>query len=97
MVEVITNSLGYALIDGLSFKLADTTSYVTHRRSSIFHSPSKNIYNSDGGLQLININISGNDWLNPSTFGIMMTHKIQTPQLHVGFAQVVDLGHLSTG
>ena len=46
MVEVIANSLEDTLIDGLSFKLAKTASYITNRRSCKFHPQGSNIYTS---------------------------------------------------
>ena len=71
MVEVIANSLEDTLIDGLSFKLAKTASYITNRRSCTFHPQGSNIYSSTNGTKLIKITISGNEWLDPSTFRIM--------------------------
>ena len=44
MGEVIVNSLEDTLIDGLSFKLAKTASYITGRRSCTYHPQGINIY-----------------------------------------------------
>ena len=44
MGEVIANSLEDTLIDGLSFKLAKTASYITGRRSCTYHPQGSNIY-----------------------------------------------------
>jgi hypothetical protein len=71
MVEVIANSLEDALIDGLSFKLATTASYITSRKSCTYHPQSSNIYTPLNGTKLIKININCSDWLDPSTFRIM--------------------------
>ena len=71
MVEVISNSLEDTLIDGLSFKLAKTASYITNRRSCTYHPQGSNIYTPTNGTKLIKINIAGTDWLDPSTFRIM--------------------------
>ena len=71
MVEVIANSLEDTLIDGLSFKLAKTASYITNRRSCTFHPLGSNIYSSTNGTKLIKITIYGNEWFDPSTFRIM--------------------------
>ncbi|MFM7983245.1 MAG: hypothetical protein ACKPKO_28385 [Candidatus Fonsibacter sp.] len=53
MVEVIANSLEDTLIDGLSFKLAKTASYITNRRSCTYHPQCSNIYSSTNGTKLI--------------------------------------------
>ena len=71
MVEVIANSLEDTLIDGLSFKLAKTASYITSRRSCTYHPQGSNIYTPQNGTKLIKISINGSDWLDPSTFRIM--------------------------
>ena len=44
MEEVVANSLEDTLIDGLSFKLAKTASYITKRKSATFHPQGSNIY-----------------------------------------------------
>ncbi|MFM7986162.1 MAG: hypothetical protein ACKPKO_43305, partial [Candidatus Fonsibacter sp.] len=71
MVEVIANSLEDTLIDGLSFKLAKTASYITNRRSCTFHPIGSNIYKATDGTRLIKFNIGSQDWLDPSTLRIM--------------------------
>ena len=68
MVEVIANSLEDTLIDGLSFKLSKTASYITSRRSCTYHPQGSNIYTLQNGTKLIKISINGSDWLDPSTF-----------------------------
>ena len=71
MVEVIANSLEDTLIAGPSFKLANTASYITNRRSVTFHPQGSNIYSPSIGVKLIKITIASHDWLDPSTFRIM--------------------------
>ncbi|MFM7979966.1 MAG: hypothetical protein ACKPKO_11690 [Candidatus Fonsibacter sp.] len=71
MVEVIANSLEDTLIDGLSYKLAMTASYITNRRSCTFHPQGSNIYKATDGTRLIKFNIGSHEWLDPSTFRIM--------------------------
>ena len=70
MAEIITASLEDYLIDGLSFKLSKTASYVTNRRLVTYHPQGSNIY-STNGTKLIKFHISGSDWLDPSTFRVM--------------------------
>ena len=70
MVEVIANSLKDTLIDGLSFKLGKTASYITNRRRCTFHPQGSNMYTPANGTQLIKISLNGSDWLDPSTIRI---------------------------
>ncbi|MFM7978577.1 MAG: hypothetical protein ACKPKO_04610, partial [Candidatus Fonsibacter sp.] len=61
------------LIDGLSYKLAKTASYITNRRSCTFHPRGSNIYKATAGTRVIRFQIDGQDWLDPSTFVSCMT------------------------
>ena len=70
MVEAMANGIEDRLIDGLSFKLAPGASYITDRRSVTFHPQGSNIYSSQSGTKLIRIAITGDHWLDPSTFRI---------------------------
>ena len=47
MAEITTASLADYLIDGLSFKLSKTASYVTNRRSVTYHPQGSNIYSTN--------------------------------------------------
>ncbi len=55
MVEVISNSLEDTLIDGLSFKLAKTASYITNRRSCTYHPQGSNIYTPTNGTNFLRL------------------------------------------
>lgn len=70
MAEIITASLEDYLIDGLSFKLGKTASYVQNRRFVSYHPQGSNIY-STNGTKLIKFHISGSDWLDPQTFRVV--------------------------
>ena len=78
MVEVIANSLEDTLIDGLSFKLAKTASYMTSSWSVTFHPQGSNVYSPSIGVKLINITIASHDWLDPSTCRIMFDLRKNT-------------------
>ena len=67
MVESMANSVEDYLIDGLSFKMKGGASYITDRRSVTYHPAGSNIYRPNGGTKLIKINITGDQWLDPST------------------------------
>ena len=70
MVESAANGISDKLVDSLSFKLSPGASYVTDRRSVTFHPQGSNIYESANGVRLIRINLTGDSWLDPSTFKI---------------------------
>lgn len=71
MVEAIANGVEDKLIDGLSFKLSPGASYVVDRRSVTYHPQGSNIYKPSAGTKLIRIVLTGDNWLDPSTFRIM--------------------------
>lgn len=70
MVEAVANGVQDKLIDGLSFKLSPGASYVTNRRSVTFHPQGSNVYESTSGTRLIKIQLTGDEWLDPSTFRV---------------------------
>ena len=69
MVEAMANSVEDVLIDGLSFKLRPGASYVNERKSVTYHPQGSNIY-STNGTKLIKILLTGDNWMDPSTFRI---------------------------
>ena len=69
-MEGIANGTEDKLIDGLSFRLKPGASYITDRRFSTFHPSGSNIY-STSGTKLIRLLITGDQWMDPSTFRIM--------------------------
>ena len=71
MVEAIANGIEDKLINALSFKLAPGASYVTDRRSVTFHPQGSNIYMPGQGTKLIRILLTGDNWMDPSTFRVM--------------------------
>eukprot|EP00973_Karenia_brevis_P058408 8134110-Karenia_brevis.AAC.1 len=71
MVEAIANSVEDKLIDGLSFKLAPGASYVQDRKSVTYHPQGSNVYSPGTGTKLIKMLITGEGWVDPSTFRIM--------------------------
>ena len=75
MVEAIANSIEDKLVDGLSFKLNPGASYIVDRRSVTYHPQGSNIYSSNTGTKLIRIMLTGDNWLDPSTFRVMFNLK----------------------
>ena len=67
----MANGVEDKLIDGLSFKMRPGASYVVDRRSVTYHPQGSNIYKATGGTKLIRILLTGDNWLDPSTFRIM--------------------------
>ena len=70
MVEAVANGVEDKLVDGLSFKLAPGASYVQDRRSVTFHPQGSNIYSPVQGTRMIKFTLSGDNWMDPSTFRI---------------------------
>ena len=68
-MEAHANSVDDKLIEGLSFKLSPGASYVNERKSVTFHPSGSNIY-STNGTKLIKMMLTGDGWLDPSTFRI---------------------------
>ena len=73
-MESQVNATEDFLIDGLSFKMGPSASYITQRRSVTFFPQGGNQY-SPTGVKVIKIALTGDQWLDPSTFRIMF--KIQ--------------------
>ena len=69
-MEGVANSVEDRLVDGLSFQLKPGASYVTERKSVTFHPQGSNIY-STSGTKLIKLLLTGDQWLDTSTFRIM--------------------------
>ena len=63
-------SVDDALIGGLSYKLKPGASYVTNRRSVSFFAQGGNQY-SPNGVKVMKFNLTGDQWLDPSTFRVM--------------------------
>jgi len=75
MVEAVANGVEDKLVDGLSFKLAPGASYVQDRRSCTYHPLGSNIYSPLQGTRLIKFQLSGDHWMDPSTFRIAFDLK----------------------
>ena len=58
-----------ALIGGLSYKLKPGASYVTNRRSVSYFASGGNTY-SPNGVKVMKFNLTGDQWLDPSTFRV---------------------------
>ena len=71
MVEAYANSVEDKLVDGLTFKLNEGASYINDRKSVTFHPQGSNIYKPSAGAKLIKIALTGQDWLDPTTFRVM--------------------------
>ena len=62
-------SIGDALICGLGTKLKPGASYVTNRRSVSYFASGGNTY-SPNGVNVMEFNLTGDQWLDPSTFRV---------------------------
>ena len=68
-MEHHAQSVDDAFIGGLSYKLKAGASYVTHRRSVSYFASGGNIYSPDG-IKVMKFNITGDQWLDPSTYRV---------------------------
>ena len=68
-MEHHAQSVDDALIGGLSFKLKPGASYVTNRRSVSYFASGGNTY-SPNGVKVMKFNLTGDQWLDPSTFRV---------------------------
>ena len=69
-MEHHAQSVDDALIGGLSYKLKAGASYMTNRRSVSYFAQGGNQY-SPNGIKVMKFNLTGDQWLNPSTCGVM--------------------------
>ena len=69
-MEHHAQSIDDALIGGLSYNLKAGASYVTNRRSVSYFAQGGNRY-SPTGAKIMKFNLTGDQWLDPSTFRVM--------------------------
>ena len=70
-MEAVANSVDDALIDALSFKLSNSASYITDRKSVTFWPTGSNIYKTNSGTKVIRFVLTADNWLDPSTVRVM--------------------------
>ena len=68
-MEAITNGAEDFLIDGLSFKLPSSATYVTERRKVSYYATGSNIYKPNAGVKIVKFQLNGDDntWLDPAS------------------------------
>ena len=66
-METIANSQEDVLIDSLSYKLGNSASYITDRKSVTFWPSGSNIYKTSSGTKVIKFQLNSEGWLDPST------------------------------
>jgi hypothetical protein len=70
-MEAVANSVDDVLIDSLSFKLSNSASYITNRRSVTYYPTGSNIYKTSSGTKVIKFVLTSDDWLDVSTVRLM--------------------------
>ena len=68
-MEHHAQSIGDALIGGLSYKLKPGASYIFNRRSVSYFASGGSTY-SPNGVKVMKLNLTGDQWLDPSTFRV---------------------------
>ena len=70
-MEAVANNVDDALIDSLSFKLSNSASYITDRKSVTFWPSGSNIYKTQSGTKVIRFVLTNGSWLDVSTVRLM--------------------------
>ena len=66
-MESVASSSEDILIDALSYKLGNSASYITDRKSVTFWPSGSNIYKTTSGTKVIKFQLNSEGWLDPST------------------------------
>ena len=69
-METVVNASEDVLIEPLSFKLGNSASYVTDRKSVTFWPSGSNIYKPESGTKVIKFQLNSEGWLDASTVRI---------------------------
>ena len=69
-MESIASASDDVLIDALSYKLGNSASYITDRKSVTFFPSGSNIYSTESGTKVIKFSLNSEGWLDPSTVRI---------------------------
>ena len=59
------------LISELSYKEPNTASFITSRNSCSFQAIGSNVYSPSSAVRILRFQISGEDWVDPSTIRIV--------------------------
>ena len=70
-MEHHAQSVDDALIGGLNYKLKAGAPYITNRRSVSYFAQGGDQY-SPNGVKVMKFNLAGDQWLDPSTFRVML-------------------------
>ena len=88
-MEHHAQSIGDALIGGLSYKLKPGASYVTNRRSVSYFASGGNTY-SPIGVKVMKFNLTGDQWLDPGTFRVVFQFNNHNGTNTTGFQIMVQ-------
>ncbi len=72
-MDSIVNSVDDRLVDGLSYKLGNSSSYITDRREVSFFASGSDVYTPVGGTRVIRVNLTGDNWLVPHSLRLFFT------------------------
>ena len=73
MVVAMANSAEDYLIVSFQLNLPPGASYVTDRRTVSYFTAGSNIYTSNGGANVVRINLTGDGWLDPGSIRLHYT------------------------
>ena len=95
-METVINASEDVLIDSLSFKLGNSASYITDRKSCTFYATGSNIYKPESGTKVIKFQLNSNGWLDPSTVRInfnLVNNDTTTPPATIKYLRPLQGGH----
>ena len=95
-METIVNGTEDVLIDALSYKLGNSASYITDRKSVTFWPSGSNIYKPESGTKVIKFQLNSEGWLDPSTVRInfnLVNNDIVTPPNALKYVRPLQGGH----
>ena len=74
-METIANASEDVLIDSLSYRLGNSASYLTDRKSITFFPSGSNIYTPVTGTKVIKFTLNSDGWMDPSTVRIQFNRN----------------------
>ena len=95
-METIVNGTEDVLIDALSYKLGNSASYITDRKSVTFFPSGSNIYKPESGTKVIKFQLNSEGWLDASTVRInfnLVNNDTTAPPSTIKYVRPLQGGH----
>ena len=95
-MELLASASEDVLIDALSYKLGNSASYITDRKSVTFWPSGSNIYKTTSGTKVIKFQLNSEGWLDPSTVVVnfnLVNNDASAPPETVKYVRPLQGGH----